>query len=242
MAVNDGSSGIRNATVASNILGAGGGAGTGSPAGTAGGNGTAGGIFVQSSGAADNLRLQNTIAASNVGMNCLGNPSSAIANGGHDLSFGDTTCPAVTNGNPKLEALANYGGYTGTLALRAGSAAINKVPRNGAGCLATDQRTVRRPQGSACDIGAFEFARPRIEIDTPRNGARYKRGSRVVAFFVCSEGGSPARSSLRSPAARAPSRTVSASIRRRLDERASGSPKDREGNKTSKTVRFTVIR
>ena len=51
------------------------------------------------------------------------------------------------------------------------------------------QRTVRRPQGRRCDIGAFEFALPRIRITTPRNGARYKRGSRVKADYRCSEGG-----------------------------------------------------
>jgi hypothetical protein len=42
------------------------------------------------------------------------------------------------------------------MALVPGSAAINQVPATGAGCPKTDQRGVKRPQGPACDIGAFE--------------------------------------------------------------------------------------
>jgi CSLREA domain-containing protein len=49
-------------------------------------------------------------------------------------------------------SLAQNGGLTRTHALLAGSPAINA----GASCLATDQRGVSRPQGAACDIGAYE--------------------------------------------------------------------------------------
>jgi hypothetical protein len=38
----------------------------------------------------------------------------------------------------------------------AGSPAIDLVPSTGAGCAATDQRGITRPQGSACDAGAYE--------------------------------------------------------------------------------------
>ena len=41
------------------------------------------------------------------------------------------------------------GGDTDLLALGAGSPAIDRVP----GCIGTDQRDLRRPQGSACDAG-----------------------------------------------------------------------------------------
>jgi len=51
-----------------------------------------------------------------------------------------------------LGPLGNYGGSTQTMPLLPGSAAIDA----GSGCPATDQRGVARPQGSACDIGAFE--------------------------------------------------------------------------------------
>jgi hypothetical protein len=56
--------------------------------------------------------------------------------------------------------LANHGGPTKTLTLVPGSPAVDAVPT--AQCtdvdghpLATDQRGVTRPQGPACDIGAF---------------------------------------------------------------------------------------
>ena len=76
--------------------------------------------------------------------------------------------------------LQDNGGPTKTLALRAGSPALDKVPPGGAGCTATDQRGIARPQGPACDIGAFELAvvpfnsaRPRIK-GRPVNGRRLR--------------------------------------------------------------------
>jgi hypothetical protein len=76
--------------------------------------------------------------------------------GGHNISFPDTTC-AGANGDPKLGALVGNGGRTETMALGEGSAAIDVVPSSGAGCTATDQRGVIRPQRTACDAGAFEL-------------------------------------------------------------------------------------
>jgi len=61
--------------------------------------------------------------------------------------------PALTN-DPKLGSLANSGGPTQTMALLAGSPAIDAGAD--ASCPATDQRRVPRPQGSHCDIGAYE--------------------------------------------------------------------------------------
>ena len=59
-----------------------------------------------------------------------------------------------------LGPLANNGGPTQTHALLSGSVAIDAV----SDCtdtdnnpLTTDQRGVLRPQGSACDVGAYEF-------------------------------------------------------------------------------------
>jgi parallel beta-helix repeat protein len=57
-------------------------------------------------------------------------------------------------GNPLLASIGSYGGATQTMALLPGSAAIDAG--NNASCAATDQRGIARPQGSACDIGAFE--------------------------------------------------------------------------------------
>jgi hypothetical protein len=195
--VTDGSSArLLNATMAGNAVGSpgpGGAGGSGPSAdGSAGASGTiaaGGGIFVAQvfclpGHPCPSITLQNSIVALSTGGNCSG----SITDGGHNLSFGDMSCPGI-NGNPKLGTLSNHGGPTQTISLLAGSAAINKVPTKGAGCPMTDQRGVRRPQGAKCDIGAYEFALPAIAISSPRSGARYKRGSRVLARFRCTEGG-----------------------------------------------------
>ena len=59
------------------------------------------------------------------------------------------------------EGLQENGGFTATIALLAGSPAIDAIPaadctdQNG-NAITTDQRGVARPQGNGCDIGAFE--------------------------------------------------------------------------------------
>jgi hypothetical protein len=71
-----------------------------------------------------------------------------------------------TTSGVAVPALADNGGPTPTVALLPGSPAIDAVPV--AACrdadanpLVTDQRGVARPQGIACDIGAFEYSPPR---------------------------------------------------------------------------------
>jgi hypothetical protein len=73
-----------------------------------------------------------------------------------------TGSPLMTD--PLLGPLALNGGPTATMAIAPGSPAIDGVPTAGAGCPATDQRGVRRPQGRRCDNGAFEGA-PRRQPD-----------------------------------------------------------------------------
>jgi hypothetical protein len=226
--VSNGSSAALNATVADNAL-----AGGGSPSGA---RGSGGGIFVNAPRGSDDMRLQNTIVASNSGAGCAGNRGSAMVNAGHNLSYGDRSCPG-RNGNPDLGLLKRNGGPTATLALGSGSPAINKVPAKGAQCPASDQRGVRRPQGKECDIGAFEFALPRITITAPRRGGSYRRGSRIGARFRCSEGG------ITSPIV-----ACRGSIPRGhpINTRSSGTKRftvtavDKAGHKVKKTVRYSV--
>lgn len=183
IAVAKGISRVRNATVASNGVGAG-----GAPAaatGNVGPAGVGGGLFVGPAPGTGVMRLQNTIVASSLGANCAG---TTIASGGHDLSYPDRTCPG-RHDNPKLGALKDNGGPTATMAIGASSAATNRIPARDGDCPATDQRGVRRPQGPACDIGAYEYAIPRITISAPFQGASYERGSRIPARFRCDEGG-----------------------------------------------------
>jgi CSLREA domain-containing protein len=240
VAVSAGASRVLNGTLAQNGIGAGGAAG--SPSGSAGSNGSGGGIYVQSSSAADNMTLQNTIAAGNTNTNCAGSSGSAISDGGHNLDT-DGTCPATLHTNPMLGTLGSYGGVALTLPLQPGSPAINQVPAHGAGCPSTDARTVSRPQGSACDIGAFEFARPMIRIVTPRNNARYKKGSRVLAEYHCNEGGitPPIPSAIATCTGTVPNghRINTSSLGTKTFKVTST---DLQGNTKTKTVHYKVVK
>ena len=95
--------------------------------------------------------LRNSIVALTAGGSCAG----AISDLGGNVGFPDTTCPGL-HADPKLGGLLDNGGPTSTEALGNASAALDLVPATGAGCPAADQRGVARPQGAACDAGAFE--------------------------------------------------------------------------------------
>lgn len=123
----------------------------GNPPGTASG----GGLVILNAV----VTLQNTILADNgSAMNCSG----AIRDDGNNISS-DNSCN-LTNSrsfndtNARLGPLADYGGPTLTMALPAGSPAINAAAS--AFCPPTDQRGIARPYGAGCDIGAFESAPP----------------------------------------------------------------------------------
>jgi hypothetical protein len=123
------------------------------------------------------------------------------------------------------------------MALASGSAAIDQVPASGAGCPATDQRGVRRPQGNACDIGAFEFATPQITITSPADGASYTLGSTVLAAYQCSEGGTtdPIATCTGTVANGHPIDTSSTGTKS-----FTGTATDKAGNQTTNTVTYTV--
>lgn len=79
--------------------------------------------------------------------------------GGHNLDS-DNSCALLNdptdahNALASLGALANNGGSTLTHLPSPSSAALNQIA---AGCPATDQRGIARPQGVFCDIGAVEL-------------------------------------------------------------------------------------
>jgi hypothetical protein len=118
----------------------------------------------------------NTIIAGNSGGNCAFS-AGALISGGNNLQFGDTTCTGMSVANPLLGALANNGGLTQTMALCAGSPAIDAGDSINAP--STDQRGVARTDGNgdgiiAVDIGAFEA--PAL----PGNGAPAPRRHRAI--------------------------------------------------------------
>lgn len=153
-------------TVAGNALGAAGAVGT-AVGGAVGTNATSGSTGSTSSGApaaaasvggvfASGAVIANTVVSGNASGQCSG-----ATDGGHNISFPDTGCPGA-NVDPTLGPLADNGGPTRTYALLAGSPAVGGVPGAGAGCTAQDQRGLARPQGLACDIGAYEQAPPLV--------------------------------------------------------------------------------
>src|SRR5216683_2951586 len=99
------------------------------------------------------------IANNNPGTNCFGNrfnePSGFNLDSGTSCRLSQAT--DLTGTDPLLAPLASNGGPTQTQALEAGSLAIDHGGSSANGCPPTDQRGVTRPQGPACDIGAFEF-------------------------------------------------------------------------------------
>ncbi len=116
---------------------------------------------------------RNSIIAGNVSYLTTGAPGSpanpgvannctntiAMTDSGHNLES-EADCKFVASNsrqgrNPKLGPPANNGGQTDTMALLAGSPALNK----GAACPATDQRGSPRSLGGTCDIGAYELVR-----------------------------------------------------------------------------------
>lgn len=130
------------------------------------------------------IRVKNTIIAGNINPNNIPDCSSAagsIISDGHNLvgksdgcnwsiATGDLVGTIATPVDPKLDSLADNGGSTQTHALFAGSPAIDSgnpaTPGSGGNaCPTIDQRGVTRPQGSRCDIGAYEFANPSLTIN-----------------------------------------------------------------------------
>jgi CSLREA domain-containing protein len=130
------------------------------------------------------ITLKNTIVAnSTAGENCAG----MFTNGGNNLDSGASCSWGSNNGsqsntNPKLGPLASNGGLTKTMALLAGSPAIDAG--TDAGCPATDQRGRPRPQGAHCDIGSYEA--PTV---TPFRSSGAADGSVLESSETSNQGG-----------------------------------------------------
>ena len=157
---------LTNVTVVGNALGSPGAGGLASISpgnlnGTSGSAGVGGGLYVEGTP----LVVQNSIVASNTGGNCAA--GSPVTDGGANLQFGDTSCPATfASADPKLQSLTDNAGPTQTEALGVGSAAIDRFT---ASCPRTDQRGVARPGGAKCDIGAYEAAPPAVSTRAATN-------------------------------------------------------------------------
>jgi hypothetical protein len=118
------------------------------------------------------LTVKSTILANSLASgNCYKGSGGVFVSQGHNLSddaFCTTWLTGVGDNNstaPGLDpaGLKDNGGPTQTIALLPTSVAVDAVPltdctlTDGTTPVATDQRGVERPAGSACDIGAFEL-------------------------------------------------------------------------------------
>jgi hypothetical protein len=149
---------------------------------------------------AGSARVQNSIVAGNVAIsggvskptNCGLSASGPITSLGSNVDSG-TDClfgkaADVSSTDPLLGPLQDNGGPTDTFALRANSPALDRVESN---CPALDQRGVTRPQGPACDAGAFERAvaapgAPATQTGstTPRKGALPSLGATTSGTYL----------------------------------------------------------
>lgn len=94
--------------------------------------------------------LENSIVANRDSVDCDSSVTTIFPN-----LDGDGSCDDSLTGDPLLGPLQDNGGATPTMALLAGSPAIDAG--NNATCLTEDQRGFPRPFGSACDLGAYEL-------------------------------------------------------------------------------------
>jgi fibronectin-binding autotransporter adhesin len=116
------------------------------------------------------LRLKSTLlAGQSSGGNCFQAAMGSAFSDGYNLSD-DSTCTFLTQIGDQNDSttarlspsgLQHNGGPTKTIALLPTSSAVNAIPVSACADTAgnrvtTDQRGVSRPQGPACDIGAYE--------------------------------------------------------------------------------------
>jgi hypothetical protein len=142
---------ISNSTIADND------GGPGTP-NTGGLFSTQGSISVENS-----IIAGNTVNSGASNSNCRASSPGTITSLGHNLEdhadCGFTSSGDLQNTNPGFlfSGTSDTGGNTDTFALSATSPAVDRVPTGAPGCSGTDQRDVARPQGSACDMGAYEL-------------------------------------------------------------------------------------
>jgi predicted outer membrane repeat protein len=131
------------------------------------------------------LSMANSIITGTAyGVNCFGD----VALNGPNLSD-DDSCPGFAVGDPLLGSLQDNGGPTFTHALLWGSPALDAASGE---CLPTDQRGALRPQGLACDLGAYEAAQSLVGLDirpNTNNNVINLKSSGTVPVAVLSEPG-----------------------------------------------------
>ncbi len=147
-----------------------------------------GGILIEGSG---NVNVQNSIIANNAastGPDCDGNLTSQDYNLIEDItgcSVTGTTTHNIIGEDPQLGPLQNNGGPYNTMALAVTSPALNTANpatpgSDSTACATNDERGVLRPQGTACDMGAFELASGLISLSSSTYSVAQDAGSVTI--------------------------------------------------------------
>ena len=117
--------------------------------------------FLQTGGGTATINVSNTIVADtdSTATGGLAACTGVTSSGTGNIEWPFNTCGfgAGNQVNPNLTALANNGGSTNTMRPLPTSPAIDHASGT---CPATDQRDVARPDGEACDSGAYETPAP----------------------------------------------------------------------------------
>jgi hypothetical protein len=142
------------------------------------------------------INLSNTVVAGNTDVSATGPAADCNTNAdpvtlaprvisqGYNLFGATAGCTISTatgdqdlNGaDPKIAPLADNGGATQTSALQSGSPAIDAgnpaAPASAPeACTTSDQRSLSRPQGPTCDVGAFEFPYRTLAVSLAGTGS-----------------------------------------------------------------------
>ncbi len=128
------------------------------------------------------INTRNSIFSNAPGGNCDGTLTSQGTNLESTDQCGLHAAGDQVGMEPLLGSLGDNGGQTDTLALLPTSPAID----HGSACPPTDQRGVTRPQGPACDVGAFELVPTSA---TPSNAFKFgqlkrNRAKGTAVLFV----------------------------------------------------------
>jgi len=133
------------------------------------------------------VSLFNTIVANQAGgADCSGTITSIGYNLDSDGTCGLPEDTDISAGFVKLGPLSDNGGPTWTHELILGSQALDAA--DNAVCPSVDQRGVKRPQGTACDMGAYESI-PYWELKASLSTNRYYHSASVLDNKLYAFGG-----------------------------------------------------
>jgi len=142
--------------------------------------------------------LQNTILAMN-NADTTPDCSGTVISSGYNLIGNNSGCTFTSSTGDQLNVNPQLGTYPigspSYLALLTGSPAIDAG--NPATCLATDQRGISRPQGSVCDVGAYEYKTPGSAATFGISMGDNQKAAPLLAFpsplvvYVVDSSGSP---------------------------------------------------